>query len=156
MKNEKRIVLAIVVAVALGALQPPSHAQSTERWVGTWATALIGRPQMPPMPGPPAPAPFMRNACQAPAPAANPPAQPPAGTTFGPQPFTHFTNQTLRQIVRASIGGPRVRVVLTNEFSSAAYTSGAVHNAIRDKEKAIATANALTVTFNGVPSVNFA
>src|SRR5688572_2041470 len=155
MKNEKRIVVTLLLVAALTTLQPALQAQSTERWVGTWATALIGRPQMPPPPGPPAPAPFMRNACPAPPPAANP-AQAPAGTTFGPAPFTHFTNQTLRQIVRASIGGPRVRVVLTNEFSSAAYTSGAVHNAIRDKEKAIATANALTVTFNGVPSVNFA
>src|SRR5687768_4138318 len=112
MKNEKRIVLATVVAVAL-AFQPGSHAQSTERWIGTWATALIGRPQIPPMPGPPAPAPFMRNACQAVPPAATPAAQPPAGTTFAPPPFTHFTNQTLRQIVRASIGGSRVRVVLS-------------------------------------------
>src|SRR5215213_6906029 len=119
MKNEKRILLAILLAAALGTLQPPTHAQSTDRWVGTWATALIGRPQMPPPPGPPAPAPFMRNACPAPPPAANPPAQAPAGTTFGPAPFTHFTNQTLRQIVRASVGGSRVRVVLSNAFGTA-------------------------------------
>jgi lysophospholipase L1-like esterase len=153
MKNKKRIVLAVVLFAALGALQPAPNAQSTERWVGTWATALIGRPQTPPMPGPPAPAPFMRNACQAPAPAANPPAQPPAGTTFGPPPFTHFTNQTLRQIVRASVGGSRVRVVLSNAFGTAPFTIGAAHIALRDKEDAIQPGGGRPLTFSGRPTV---
>jgi lysophospholipase L1-like esterase len=148
-----RALLSVALAVALGALQPASHAQSTERWVGTWATALIGRPQMPPMPGPPAPAPFMRNACQAPAPAANPPAQPPAGTTFGPPPFTHFTNQTLRQIVRASVGGSRVRVVLSNAFGGAPFTIGAAYIALRDKEDAIQAGGGHALTFSGRPTV---
>ena len=79
----------------------------------------------------------MRNACPAPAAPANPPAQPPAGTTFGPPPFTHFTNQTLRQIVHTSIGGSRVRVVLSNAFGTAPLTIGAAHIALRDKDDAI-------------------
>src|SRR5688500_6594454 len=136
MKNEKRIVVTLLLVAALTTLQPALQAQSTERWVGTWATALIGRPQMPPPPGPPAPAPFMRNACPAPPPAANP-AQAPAGTTFGPAPFTHFTNQTLRQIVRASIGGSRVRVVLSNAFGTAPFTIGEAHIELRVKDYAI-------------------
>ena len=153
MKNVKRIVLALVLAAALGALHPASHAQSSERWVGTWATALIGRPQIPLMPGPPAPPPFMRNACQPPAPAANPPAQPPAGTTFGPPPFTHFTNQTLRQIVRATLGGSRIRVVLSNAFGTAPFTIGAAHIALRDKDDAIQVSGGRALTFSGRPTV---
>ena len=95
----------------------------------------------------------MRNACPAPPPAANPPAQAPAGTTFGPAPFTHFTNQTLRQIVRASVGGSRVRVVLSNAFGTAPFTIGAAHIALRDKENAIQAASARPLTFSGRPSV---
>jgi lysophospholipase L1-like esterase len=146
-------VLACTFAVAVGALKPASHAQSADRWVGTWATALVGRPQTPPMPGPPAPAPFMRNACPAPQPPANPPATPPAGATFAPQPFMHFTNQTLRQIVRTSVGGSRLRIVLSNTFGNAPLVVGAAHVALRDKEDAIATARGGPLTFSGRTSV---
>ncbi len=143
-------VLAIVLAVASGALGPAYRAQATDRWVGTWATALVGRPQNPPPPsGQPAPAPFMRNDCPAPAPPATPPAQPPPGTTFGPQPFTHFTNQTLRQIVRASVGGSRVRVVLSNAFGTAPLTIGAAFIALRDKDAAIQATHGRPLTFSG-------
>ena len=144
-------VLAVVLAVAIGALEPASHAQSTDRWVGTWATALVGRPQNPalPQPGPPPPAPFMRNACPAPAPPANPPAQPPAGAMFGPPPFIHFTNQTLRQVIRASLGGSRLRVVLSNTFGTAPITIGAAHIALRDKDAAIQATHGRPLTFSG-------
>ena len=147
------IVLACMLAVAVGAIQPASHAQAADRWVGTWATALVGRPQIPPMPGPPAPAPFMRNACPAPQPPANPPVTPPAGATFAPQPFMHFTNQTLRQIVRASVGGSRLRIVLSNTFGNAPLTIGAAHVALRDKEDSIQTMRGGPLTFSGRTSV---
>jgi hypothetical protein len=84
----------------------PAHA--ADRWVGTWSTAEVGRPQSPLPPGPVFP-PFMVNQCSPPAPAA---ATPPPGQTFAPLPFVHFTNQTLRQIVHASIGGTKVRVLI--------------------------------------------
>ena len=45
----------------------------------------------------------MANEC--PATPAPPPVAPPPGQTYAPQPFVHFTNQTLRQIVRTSLGG---------------------------------------------------
>ena len=142
--------LALVLAVAMGALDPAYRAQTTDRWVGTWSTALVGRPQTPPSPsGQPPPAPFMRNECPAPAPPAIPPAQPPAGTTFGPQPFTHFTNQTLRQIVRATVGGSRARVVLSNAFGTAPLTIGAAHIALRDQDGAIQATHGHALTFSG-------
>ena len=150
--NEKRIlaaVSAIVLAFAAGTLEPASRAQSADRWVATWSTSLVGRPQLPPPPGPPAPAPFMRNACPAaPAPAI-PPATPPAGTTFAPPPFVHFTNQTLRQIVRTSAGGSRARVVLSNTFGNAALTIGAAHIAPRESDDAIRTGQGRPLTFGG-------
>ena len=153
-KNEKSILaLAGILALTLTAVGPAVRAQSQERWVGSWSTALVGRPQNPPMPGPPGPAPFMRNACPAAPPPANPPAVPPAGATFGPAPFMHFTNQTLRQIVRTSVGGSRVRVVLSNTFGNAPLTIGAAHIALREKEDAIQATRGSALTFSSRPSV---
>ena len=152
-KNEKRIRASVVAAVfvfATGAFQPAFRAQApAERWVGTWATALVGRPQTPPPPGPPAPAPFMRNACPAPPAPATPPPAPPAGGAFAPQPFVHFTNQTLRQIVRTSVGGSRLRVVLSNAFGTSPLTIGAAHVAVREKEDVIQGAKGRPLTFGG-------
>lgn len=146
-------LLATTLAFAIGTFDPASRAQGGDRWVGTWSTALVGRPQTPPPPGPPGPPPFMRNACPAPQAPANPPAAPPPGATFGPQPFTHLTNQTLRQIVRTSVGGSGVRVVLSNAFGNAPITIGAAHVALRDGEDAIRTAQGSALTFSGRPSV---
>jgi lysophospholipase L1-like esterase len=142
------------LALATVIFTPTSQAQTpTGRWVGTWATAVVGRPQIPPMPGPPAPPPFMRNACPAPAPPAQPAVAPAPGQTFGPQPFVHFTNQTLRQIVRTSVGGTRARIVVNNSFGNAPLTIGAAHIAARDKDDGIQTAGARPVTFSGRSTV---
>ena len=147
----RRILVALAVAVAVAdVLLPPSaHAQSSSaRWIGTWATAVVGRPQTPPPPGPPAPPPFMASSCPAPAAAATRPPSPAPGQTFGPQPFVQFTNQTLRQIVHTTLGGPRARVVLSNVYGSAPVTIGAAHLAPRAKDDAIQTSGR-PLTFGG-------
>ena len=124
---------------------------SSERWVATWATAEVGRPQNPIPPAAPPLRPFMINTrCPAPA---TPPVAPPPGQTFAPPPFVHFTNQTLRQIVHTSIGGSRARVVLSNAYGTAPVTIGAAHIALRDKEGAIQTASGRALTFSGRPTV---
>jgi lysophospholipase L1-like esterase len=132
------IALLLTVAPALRAQPSAGH------WVGTWSTALVGRPQSPPPPGPPAPPPFMPSAC----PAVTPPAEP----RLAPQPFAHLTNQTLRQIVHATVGGNRVRVVLSNAFGSAPVTIGAAHIALRAKDDAI-QAGGGALTFSGRASI---
>lgn len=131
------VSIAVALAFALVALYPSLLAQSAgERWVGTWSTSEVGRPQAPPAPvqGPP---PFMANQC--------PPALPPAPT------FMHFNNQTLRQIVHTSIGGSRLRVVLSNRYGMAPLAIGAAHVALRDKESAI-QASGRPLTFSGRPT----
>lgn len=130
-------IAAVALAFALVVLQPTLPAQSAgEHWVGTWSTAEVGRPQSPPPPAP-APPPFMPNQC--------PPGAPPAT-------FMHFTNQTLRQIVHTSIGGSRLRVVLSNRYGTAPLAIGAAHVAIRDKESAIQQASGRPLTFSGQPT----
>ena len=131
--------LAVVAGlVLLFARHPALIAQSGgERWVGTWATSEVGRPQTPPAPvqGPP---PFMRNECPAgPAPASG---------------FMHFTNQTLRQIVHTTIGGNKVRVVLSNAYGTAPLTVGAAHVALRDRDSAIQERSGRPLTFSGKPT----
>ena len=147
-----RIAAIAMLMFLLVCVGPSALAQSgtTDRWVGTWTTAEVGRPQNP---FPPAPAlpPFMANTrCAAPA---APPVAPPPGQTFAPMPFPHFTNQTLRQIVHTSIGGSKARVVLSNAYGTAPVTVGAAHIALRDKEGSIQAASGRPLTFSGRPTV---
>jgi lysophospholipase L1-like esterase len=121
-------------AILLGALFPLSAA-SNDHWVGTWATAVVTRPQ------PPRTAPG-----QPPAPAGTPAA--------GGQPAPlSLNNQTLREIVHVSIGGSRLRVVLGNEFGTAALTIGAASIALCDKDAKIAVNSSRALAFGGRPSV---
>ena len=103
-----RIAACARIGLLLLTVHPLLIAQSGgERWVGTWSTSEVGRPQTPPPPvqgGPP----FMRNEC---------PAGPPPASGF-----MHLTNQTLRQIVHTSVGGNKVRVVLSNAYGTAPLT----------------------------------
>src|SRR5262252_644201 len=130
-------------------IQPGVFAQSNDRWVGTWATAEVGRPQNP-VPFAPGPAPFMANN-RCPAPAAPPVAAAP-GQTFAPPPYIQFTNQTLRQIVHTSIGGSKARVVLTNAYGTTPVTIGGAHIALRDTQGSI-KASGHPLTFSGKPTI---
>jgi lysophospholipase L1-like esterase len=65
----------------------------------------------------------------------------------------HFNDQTLRQIVHTSIGGPMVRVVLSNVYGTAPLTIGAAHIALRDKDSSIQAASGHPLTFSGRPTV---
>jgi lysophospholipase L1-like esterase len=142
----------VVTAVLFVLAGPTLAAQSgTEHWVGTWATSGVARPQTPPPPAPALP-PFMANACPVVAPAA-PPVVPPPGQTFAPPSFVHFMNQTLRQMVHTSLGGSKVRVLLSNVYGTAPLTIGAAHIALRDKESAIRPGSGRTLTFSGRPTI---
>jgi lysophospholipase L1-like esterase len=137
--------------ITLGS-DPGALAQSSgpDRWIATWATAEVGRPQNPvPPPGPPL-RPFMASKCPAPA---APTVTPPPGQTFAPPPYVQFTNQTLRQIVHTSLGGSRARVVLSNAYGTAPVTVGAAHIALRDTEGAIRTPSGHALTFSGKPTI---
>jgi lysophospholipase L1-like esterase len=147
--RRRLFILTIVLAIALGAIWPARAQTSPGPWVGTWSTSVVGRPQLPPPPAPPGPPPFMASTCPVTAP---PPVAPPPGQTYGPQPFVHVTNQTLRQIVHTSVGGSRVRVMFSNAFGTAPLTIGAAHVALRDRDDAI-QAGGRALTFSGRPTM---
>jgi lysophospholipase L1-like esterase len=133
-----RIAACACIGLLLLALHASLIAQNgPERWVGTWSTSEVGRPETPsqPVQGPP---PFMRSECSS-----------------GPPPptrFMHFTNQTLRQIVHTSIGGNRMRVVLSNAYGTAPLTVGAAHVALRETNSAIQQGSGRPLTFSGKPT----
>lgn len=133
-RSRRAFLATVLLALAFLAFQP-AGAQQGEHWVGTWMVAHIGRPQNPPPP----PVPLTPAQGQTAAPA--------------PPPFMHFNNQTLRQIVRTSIGGRRVRVALSNAFGTSPLTVGAAHIALRDKEAGTVPASDRTLTFSGRPSM---
>lgn len=113
---------------------------ATEHWVPTWGTAQ----QLIRTMASPAPAPTPAQATPAPAP-------PPQPT---PPPFrvTTLNNQTVRMILRTSIGGRRVRMKLSNAFGSAPVLVGAAHVARRGAESAIVDGSDRTLTFGGKAS----
>jgi lysophospholipase L1-like esterase len=158
----KRRLLAAALVLFTAA---PAFAQTRrgDHWVATWATALVaraqpgaGRGQGPGGPGGPPAAGTAAPAVPAPAPAtaqtAAPVAAPPAGAPGpgrGGPPAVNPSNQTLRQIVHTSIGGSRVRIVLSNAFGTAPVQIGGGHVALRESEANIVAASAKPLTFGG-------
>lgn len=65
----------------------------------------------------------------------------------------HVWNQTVRQIVRISVGGNRARIVLSNEYGSQPLVIGAAHFALSTGEAAIARQTGRKLTFGGAESV---
>jgi lysophospholipase L1-like esterase len=61
--------------------------------------------------------------------------------------------QTVRQVARVSVGGRRVRVVLSNEYGRWPFKVGAAHIALRDKGSAIVAGSDRPLTFAGRSSI---
>jgi lysophospholipase L1-like esterase len=131
----------------------PAQTHAGEHWVATWATAeqlavtggAGGRgaaagsgPVVGILPGPPAPPP------------------PPPGTPQRrfpiPPTLAGLNNQTVRMIVRSSLGGSRVRIRVSNAVGGASVALGAAHIAIRAEDSAILPASDRVLTFGGRPT----
>lgn len=61
----------------------------------------------------------------------------------------HLWNQTLRQVARVSVGGERVRVVLSNKYGSGPLLIGAANLALSDSESKILPDSNRVLTFSG-------
>ncbi len=60
-----------------------------------------------------------------------------------------YNNQTIRMIVRTSIGGERLRVKLANAFGSDPVAVGAAHIALHSEDSGIVPGSDRTLTFSG-------
>ena len=104
-------------------------------------------------PGAPLAAPRRAGAPTGPAPAAARAAPAPGGGgRFGGPPPLTVNNQTLRQIVRTSVGGSRVRVVLSNVFGTSPVAVGAADIAPRSATPRSSPASVKPITFSGSPA----
>jgi lysophospholipase L1-like esterase len=74
----------------------------------------------------------------------------PPAAAQGPFPATaSFTNQTIRQTVRVSVGGARVRLRLSNEYGTKPLVIGAARIALADDKGNIKTGSDKAVLFGG-------
>jgi len=64
--------------------------------------------------------------------------------------------QTVRQVARISVGGPRVRIVLSNAYGKAPLRIGAATVALAASASAIEAGSLRTLTFSGQPSATMA
>ena len=136
MRKQLRIFLLTCSLPPLLAVAAP-NATAQDHWVATWAAS----PQSPRFVFPRFPTPPTSPAAQA-----NPPPPP-----VFPAPPT-IRNQTVRMILRTTIGGRRVRVQLSNAFGTTALLVGAAHVALRDQESTIMQGSDRPLTFSGKPS----
>ena len=61
-------------------------------------------------------------------------------------------DQTIRQVARISLGGKRIRIVLSNEYGRQPLVIGAAHVALADAGSAIVTGTDRQITFGGKAS----
>jgi lysophospholipase L1-like esterase len=80
-----------------------------------------------------------------------PPNEPPPRPLLPPYPSS-FHDETVRMIVRTSVGGDRLRLTLSNALGQSEVHIGAVHVALRERGSAIVTETDRAVTFGGKKS----
>ncbi len=117
-------ILLALCTLALPAAALAAPKPAPDHWVGTWATADLDRSNTPD-------------------PNASPSTTPALGSA----------DTTLRQIVHVSLGGPLVRIELSNEFGTEPLTVGAVHLALAAEKGDISLLSANALTFSGRPSI---
>ena len=125
-----RRVLAALALVTCIAASASAQTRSADHWVATWTTAVVARPAV----LPPAPA---------------------AAVAPNPPPVTP-DNATLRQIVRTSVAGTRVRVAFANTFGTAPLNVGAASVALHSKDWDVVASSVRRLTVNGATSFRVA
>lgn len=149
MLMKKRIIIAFFLFLGLPIALTAQRSRA-EHWVTTWGTAVIGRPVASAAPTGTAP-PASGTTTTAPAPQRGAGGGRGGGGGFGTN--VNINNQTIRQIVHTSIGGNRIRIVLSNVFGTAPVQIGAGRVALRAAESSIAAGSTRTLMFNGRDSV---
>lgn len=117
----------------------PTSGLASPTWIESWGTALPLLPSLSPPAGNNDRSRADKSPGNAPAPAPNPRV---------PRPES-FTNQTVRMVVRTSVGGKAFRLEFANIQNGSAVSFAAVHAALAGKNGAIVAGSDRTVTFGG-------
>ncbi|OYW44928.1 MAG: hypothetical protein B7Z08_08345 [Sphingomonadales bacterium 32-68-7] len=118
-----------------------------ERWIESWGTALPLQPPPPPPAFRPPDAPARPAAPQA---ALARPPQP--ASPFVPFPAT-LHDQTVRMVLRTSVGGDRFRLEFANANGAQVVELGAVHAGLAGENGSVAAGSDRAVTFGGKPTL---
>jgi lysophospholipase L1-like esterase len=161
-------IAAHATFVSAQGISSGKKSRADEHWVPTWGTAQqLVRTATPPAtsnavpaaapstttPSPAAASPPAATQPPGPAPSGGTGVQAPGGGPVGPVfRVTTLTNQTVRMILRTSIGGRRARVRLSNAFGSVPVAVGAAHLARRAADSSIVPDSDRPLTFAGKPS----
>src|SRR5436189_1868508 len=137
-----RLLILALILTQCGSFVFAQNAGSPEHWIATWAASAQQPPTAVPPAAPTAPA--------APAPAAGAGQR---GGGGGQRGLAALNDQTMRMVVRTSIGGQRVRVEFSNAYGTTPLTLGAAHVGLRSKDSALIAVSDRALTFNGKPSV---
>jgi lysophospholipase L1-like esterase len=154
-KPNARRAIALSLALAFAALvlveRPVTgqRAQDGQRWLGTWFAATTARVDQTAEPAPASPV-AGSNGRELVAPPAVMAVAPSQVLTIAGQSPLHFHNQTLRQIIHITVGGSRLRVVVSNTFGTAPLTIGAAGVALRDKDATIVASSSRVLAFGGI------
>ena len=151
-----RRIVTVAVLTGLASTGMAAPRAAPENWIGVWGYVIA-----PPAPGP-APAPIAP-----PPPPVTPlgtppvPVPPPAPRAFPPPLLenpgnvpvdtltTEIRNMTVRQLVRVSAGGTRLRLRFSDEDSADPLTLGAVHVGLAGADGAVIAGTDRAVTFDG-------
>jgi len=138
----KTILIVCILGFALAATTQDLTGQ--ERWIATWTASPQSASFDFPGPKQPAASELERNESLK-----TQDDQPEQSDQ--PPPFfmpPNINNQTVRMIVRASIGGSSVRVRISNAYGTSPLTVGSAHIALHDKGSAIIPASDRALTFS--------
>jgi lysophospholipase L1-like esterase len=149
-RARRAIGLGIALVSAILAVEPTVLGQAgkdAQQWLGTWFASSTVRVDQPAAQAQSAASGSNRQTLEIP-PAVLAVAPTQTLVVAGQSPL-HFNNQTLRQIVHVTVGGSRVRVVLSNTFGTVPLTIGAAQVGLRDRDAAIIPGSNRSLTFGG-------
>ncbi|MDT7951735.1 MAG: SGNH/GDSL hydrolase family protein [Acetobacteraceae bacterium] len=143
----RALLIAAPLLAALPVRAQVNAQAGPDRWIATWTAPQAARLNQPPqsLPASAQAYPWVRDVPQA-VKDATPNQELPVG---GASPL-QIKDQTLRQIVHVSLGGPRVRVVVSNSLGTLPLRIGAAHVARRTAGAAIDAATDHALTFGGL------
>ena len=158
----RSVFAAVLAGVGFQVAASLAAAPVTANWIGTWGYVPLPPPPgapIPPASPPPTPPALTPLGAFVPPPAAPPPrpAAPPLIDNPGNVPVDTTTadlaNVTVRQVVRVSVGGVRLRLRFSNEHSIFPLPLGAVHVGEAGADGTVMAGSDRIVTFGGLTSV---
>lgn len=135
---QRRLIAFVLLALCRVGAAQTSTAGADLHWVSTWGSAQqLAAETLPPWVVPPP----------------REPDEPTPPPMLPPYPRA-FHDETVRMIVRTSIGGDGLRLTLSNALGMDPVQIGAVHVALRDRGSAIVPGSDRAVTFGGRTSLS--